>query len=117
MKTEVCHKVNNFGSYRIIGDIELVGTCYLSKVDLTLYFNHFNKKFFMVKQYASSKYHIDFFMHKIFDLFSLNEINNLEEIARIDEKDIENGLLFFNGLDNKFIFVNSNGYSMELRKV
>lgn len=113
------YKVNNFGTYRIIGVIELIATCCLVKVEYELYFNHFNNKFFMVKQYSSGKYHIDFFMYSENELSLdyLYEIEKLEEVCRINENNIDNGLLFFNRLDNKFLFVNSNGYSIELRKV
>lgn len=117
--SKVNYKVNNFGPYRIIGVIELIATCCLVKVEYELYFNHFNNKFFMVKQYSSGKYHIDFFMYSQnkLSLDYLYEIEKLEEVCRIDENNIDNGLLFFNGLDNKFLFVNNNGYSIELRKV
>jgi hypothetical protein len=116
---KVSYKVNNFGPYRVIGEIELIATCCLVKVEYELYFNHFNNKFFMVKQYSSGKYHIDFFMYSENELSLdyLYEIVNIEEVCRHDKNNIDSGLLFFNALDNKFLFVNNNGYSIELSKV
>lgn len=114
---KVNYKVNNFGTYRIIGEIELLATCFLAKVEYELYFNHFNKKYFIVKQYVSGKYHIDFFnSENQLTIDSLEEIEDVEEVCRKAEDNIDNTILFFNALDNKFLFVNNNGYSIELKK-
>jgi hypothetical protein len=59
LPSEVIHR---FGNYKITGDLEIAGTYNTDKVKNTLYYNHTKKQFFLLKQFISGKYHIDFFL-------------------------------------------------------
>ena len=116
---EVNPIVNVFGSYRIIGDLELIAVNNYERVKLSLYFNYMNKSFFLVKLYLSGKYHLDFFNYNTYglkDLCTLDYLNN-QEICRFEEDNKQNGLLFYSNYDNMFLLVNSNGYNLRMRKV
>jgi hypothetical protein len=111
--------VNTFGNYRIIGSLELVAVNNYEKVKLSLYFNHMNSSFFLVKMYLSGKYHVDFFNYNTYglkNLCTLEYLNN-QEICRLEEDNNKNGLLFYSNYDNMFLMVNSNGFNMKMRKV
>lgn len=111
-------KVSLFGNYRIIGDIELVAINIYEKVKMTLYFNHLNKKFFLVKLFQSGKYHIDFFNYKTFNLNDLSELDSIpnQQLSRLTKEDTDSGLLYFNNYDNMFNVL-KNGYILRLRKI
>jgi len=111
-------KVSLFGNYRIIGNCEIVAINNYERVKMTLYFNHLNKKFFLVKLFQSGKYHIDFFNHKSFILEDLSDLYSVtnEQLARCTKEDTDSGLLYFSNYDNMFsVFV--NGFNLKLRKV
>lgn len=111
-------KVSLFGNYRIIGDTELVAINHYEKVKMTLYFNHLNKKFFLVKLFNSGKYHIDFFNHKSYDLEDLSDLDSIvnEQLSRCNKEDTDSGLLYFNNYDNMFNVL-KDGFILRLRKV
>jgi len=111
-------KVSLFGNYRIIGNCEIVAINIYERVKMTLYFNHLNKKFFLVKLFQSGKYHLDFFNHKSFILGVLSDLYSVtnEQLARCTKEDTDSGLLYFSNYDNMFsVFV--NGFHLRLRKV
>jgi hypothetical protein len=110
--------VNIFGNYRIIGNCEIVAINNYEKVKMTLYFNHCNKRFFLVKLYLSGKYHIDFFNHKSFNLEDLSDLESLnnEQISRCNKENTDSGLLYFSNYDNIFSVL-VNGFQLRLRKV
>jgi hypothetical protein len=111
-------KVSLFGNYRIIGDTELVAINHYEKVKMTLYFNHLNKKFFLVKLFNSGKYHIDFFNHKSYDLEDLSDLDSIvnEQLCRLTKENTDSGLLYFNNYDNMFNVL-KDGFILRLRKV
>jgi hypothetical protein len=111
-------KVSLFGNYRIIGDTELVAINHYEKVKMTLYFNHLNKKFFLVKLFNSGKYHIDFFNHRSYPLEDLSGLDSVinEQLSRLTKENTDSGLLYFNNYDNMFNVL-KDGFILRLRKI
>lgn len=52
-----------FGNYKIKGDLEVVGVFETIKIKNTLYYNHTQRQFLLLKEYISGKNHIDFFLN------------------------------------------------------
>ena len=53
--------ITMFGSYSITGELLLLANCTMKGVASNLYYNQSSKTYFLVKEFASGKYHIDFF--------------------------------------------------------
>lgn len=112
-------KAYEFGTFRIIGDIELIGfNEEYTNVILYLYFNHWNKSFFMVMHYRSLKVWVvefNYIKNPIHNLCTLDYYIN-QEVCRISEEDEFNGVLKYNTWDRMFTYYNTNGKKQKLKK-
>jgi hypothetical protein len=111
--------VNVFGSFRVIGDLELLATSTTKKTTMSLYYNNLTNKFLLVFNYTSGNHYVIFFNHSTYQINNLCTLDYLinEEIARMYENKSEIGLLYYNTWDRMFTFVNESGLVKKLRKV
>lgn len=116
---QVSPRAYDFGSFRIVGDVELIAFNKYTKVELFLYFNNWNKAFFMVMKFNSGKIWLEQFNYSnkpIHNLCSLDYYID-QEVCRISEEDEFNGVLKYNTWDKMFIYYNTNGRKQKLRRV
>ena len=112
-------KVNLFGNFRIIGDIELIAVCKNNSFSIDLYYNHHNKKFFIVMKYSSGKFWVQTFMFKMIKMKDFDDLNGIENkiISKckldVDEKNV----LIYDHLDYLFTYINDNSCVYYLRRI
>ncbi len=118
-KNEINAIVNVFGSFRVIGDLEVLATSNTNKTALTLYYNHLTKKFLLVFDYTSGNCYVKFFNHSTYQIHNLCTLDYLinEEVCRMYENNSDLGLLYYNTWDRMFTFVDESGSVRKLRKV
>lgn len=112
-------KAYEFGTFRIIGIVELLALNQYTNVDLFLYFNHWNKSFFMVMKYKSGKIwleELNYSEKPIHNLCSLDYYVD-KEVCRISEDDEFRGVLKYNNYDKMFIYYNTNNRKQKLRRI
>lgn len=118
-ESQIRPRAYEFGTFRIIGNVELLALNEYTNVSLYLYFNHWNKSFFMVMKYNSGKIWVDelnYFKNPIHNLCTLDYYID-QEVCRISEEDEFNGVLKYNTWDKMFIYYNTNGRKQKLRRV
>ena len=102
-----------FGNYNLIGDIFAISKVSYEKVHMILYFNNSNKKFFVVKKYASGKYFINFLENvSNDDYIDLSFGFGLTELAVNKNSDGVTNHLYYDYDEKKFVLFTSNGHSI-----
>ena len=112
-------KVNLFGNFRIIGDIELIAVCKNNSFSIDLYYNHHNKKFFIVMKYSSGKFWVQTFMFKMIKMNDLDDLDNIQDrvISKTKLEDSDRNVLKYDHLDYLFTYINDNSVVYYLRRI
>ncbi len=112
-------KVNLFGNFRIIGDIELIAVCKNDSFSIDLYYNHHNKKFFIVMKYSSGKFWVQTFMFKMIKMNDLDDLDNIQDrvISKTKLEDSDRNVLKYDDLDYLFTYINDNSCVYYLRRI
>lgn len=101
-----------YGSYNVVGDIFAISKITYPKVHFLLYWNNTNKKFFIVKKYASGKYYIEFLENVANDEpLDLSFGFGLTELANCEGPDGITHHLYFDYDEKKFVFISSSGHT------
>ena len=112
-------KVNLFGNFRIIGDIELIAVCKNNSFSIDLYYNHHNKKFFIVMKYSSGKIWVQTIMFKMIKMNDLDDLDNIQDrvISKTKLEDSDRNVLKYDDLDYLFTYINDNSVVYYLRRI
>lgn len=112
-------KVNLFGNFRIIGEIELIAVGKNDSFSIDLYYNHHNKKFFIVMKYSSGKFWVQTFMFKMIKMNDLDDLDNIQNrvISKTKLEDSDRNVLKYDDLDYLFTYINDNSVVYYLRRI
>ena len=110
--------ITKIGVYEIKGSVINIGSYIGKKICVTLKYNETYKYFFMVKQYLSGKFHIDYFYSVIDDdFFSIEDGQGILKIGYVS-LDIGFRFLFYN-FDSKTYTITSidgdNCFEMQIK--
>jgi hypothetical protein len=112
-------KVNTFGNFRIIGEIELIAVNKSDSLSIDLYFNHYSNKFFVVIKYPSGKYWVQIFNYNVLKISEFDDIDEIKNkvISRVNLSDEYKNVLIYDHLDYLFTYINENCLFYELRRI
>lgn len=111
---------HTFGTYKIKGDIVLCGSVQYPKVNLSLYWNFAENRFFIVKQYQSQKYYIDYLKETIYSFFDIMRDFDSPvyiEVARVSKDNSDDGKLFYDSEEKTYHYLNAQGYNQTLKGI